>query len=174
MSDLVSPHTMNFNLIDIFVKVFNDLFSYVDIDHKFMCEVPASSLNSTEEVNTLVGISGEMEGNIMFGYTEKTAKEIAQKLSGANIPPNKIDIYAKAALADFYSEFCKRVTEKIKLECVFDKEGKTEKDYTLFSSNPAYVAGENMYGVISKVPSKKLFFKVNGEKFGIAYNLEEK
>lgn len=165
---------MNFNLIDIFVKVFNELFSYVEIDHKFMCEVPSSTLNSTEEVNTLVGVSGDMEGNIMFGYTEKTAKEIAQKMCGAKVPPDKIDIYAKSAIADFYSEFCKRVTHTIRVESVCDTESKDSKDYTLFSSNPTYIAGANMYGVISKVPSKKLFFKVNGEKFGIAYSLEEK
>lgn len=164
---------MNFNLIDIFVNVFNDLFSYLGIDHKFMCEVPSSSLNSTEEVNTLVGISGNLEGNIMFGYTEKIAKEIAQKLSGSKDMPDKIDIYAKSALADFYSEFCKRFTYAIKLESIYNTE-KDAKDYTLFSSNPTYVAGSEMYGVISKVPSKKLFFKVNGEKFGIAYSLEEK
>ena len=173
MLALVGPHTMTFNLIDIFVKVFNDLFSYVDINHKFMCEIPASSLNSTEEVNTLVGISGEMEGNIMFGYTEKTAREIAQKLSGADVPTKDIDIFVKSALADFYSEFCKRVTYAIKVESVCNTE-QDIKDYTLFSSNPTYVSGSSMYGMISKVPSKKLFFKVNGEKFGIAYNLEQK
>lgn len=160
----------NFNMIDIFVKVFEDLFSYLGINHKFMCEVPSSSLNSTEIVNTLVGVSGDMEGNIMFGYTDKTAKEIAAKLIGTN-EIKDIDIFAKAALADFYSEFCKRVTHKIKVETSFNI-STGEKNYILLSSNPTYISGEDMFGAISKVPSKKLFFKVNGEKFGIAYNLE--
>lgn len=56
--------------------------SHVGINHKFMCEVPESSLNSTENVNTLVGISGDMEGNIIFGYTDKVAKQIASKMMG--------------------------------------------------------------------------------------------
>lgn len=163
---------MNFNLIDIFVQVFNDLFSTIDINHKFMCEVPESSLNSTENVNTLVGISGDMEGNIMFGYTDKTAKEIAAKLIGKK-EIEDIDIYVKSALSDFYSEFCKRVTHTIKIENLFNAAG-SEKDYALLSTSPTYIAGENMFGVISRVPSKKLFFKVNGEKFGIAYSLEQK
>ncbi len=159
-----------FSLNDIFVQVFNDLFSYLDLNHKFMCEVPESSLNSTETVNTLVGISGDMQGNVMFGYTDKIAKEIAAKLTGAE-RIDEIDIYAKAALADFYSEFCKRVTHLIKVETLYNnKEGLT--DYTLLSSNPTYVAGDEMYGMISKVASKKLFFKVSGDKFGIAYSLE--
>ena len=162
---------MNFNLIDIFVQVFNDLFSYLGINHKFMCEVPSSSLNSTEEVNTLIGISGDMEGNVMFGYTDKTAREIAEKLIGDKV--DDIDIYAKAALADFYSEFCKRFTQRIKVETAFNI-STGDKNYILFSSNPTYIAGVEMFGAISKVPSKKLFFKVNGEKFGIAYSLEQK
>lgn len=162
----------NFNLNDIFVKVFDDLFSYIGINHKFMCEVPSSTLNSTEEVNTLVGISGDMEGNIMFGYTGKTAKEIAQKLTGSN-DLKDIDMYAKGALADFYSEFCKRFTHKIRIETAFNLSS-GEKNYILLSSNPTYISGEDMFGAISKVPSKKLFFKVNGEKFGIAYSLEQK
>lgn len=160
----------NFNMIDIFVQVFEDLFSYLGMNHKFMCEVPSSSLNSTEMVNTLIGISGDMEGNIMFGYTEKTAKEIAAKLIGTN-EIEDIDIFAKSALADFYSEFCKRFTHRIKVETSFNI-STGEKNYVLLSSNPTYISGEDMFGAISKVPSKKLFFKVNGEKFGIAYNLE--
>ncbi len=163
---------MNSNLIDIFTQVFDDLFSYLGVNHKFMCEVPESSLNSTESVNTLVGISGDMEGNIMFGYTDKTAKEIAAKLSGAK-DITEIDKFVKASLADFFSEFCKRAIKAIRLENLYS-ENSSMKDYVLFSANPTYVAGEEMYGAISKVPSKKLFFKVNGEKFGIAYSLEEK
>ena len=162
----------NFNLNDIFVRIFNDLFSHIGINHKFMCEVPASSLNSTESVNTLVGLSGDFDGNIMFGYTEQTAKEISAKLIGVD-KINEIDFFTKAALADFYSEFCKRLTHAIKIENLFNASG-SEKDYTLLSTNPTFIAGQGMSGIISKVPSKKLFFKVNGEKFGIAYSLEEK
>ena len=162
----------NFNVINVFEQVFDELFSYIKLDHKFMFEVPASSLNSTEEVNTLVGISGDMEGNIMFGYTSKTAKDVAAIMMGVKEVKN-LDKYAKAALADFYSEFCKRFTQKIRVETAFNISN-GEKNYVLLSSNPTYIYGEDMFGAISKVPSKKLFFKVNDEKFGIAYSLEQK
>lgn len=162
----------NFSLNDIFVQVFEDLFAYINIDHKFMCEVPQSTMNSTEMVNTLVGISGDLEGNIMFGYTSETAKDIARKITG-NENIKEVDIYVKAALADFFSEFCKRAIQLLKTESLYNIKYEV-KDYTLLSSSPTYVSGQEMYGVISKVPSKKLFFKVNGEKFGIAYSLEQK
>lgn len=162
----------NFNLNDMFIQVFDDLFSSIGLSHKFMCEVPSSTLNSTEEVNTLVGISGDMEGNIMFGFSDKTAREIAEKLVGSDKVDTK-DIFTKSALSDFSSEFCKRFTHKIKVETAFNISA-SEKNYILLSSNPTYISGEDMLGAISKVPSKKLFFKVNGEKFGISYNLEQK
>lgn len=162
----------SFNINDVFVQVFNDLFSYIGINHKFMCEVPSSSMNSTEMENTLVGISGDMEGNIMFGYSDKTAREISAKLMGSE-KVGDIDKYVKSALADFYSEFCKRFTQKIKVESTFNS-SQGDKKYILLSSNPTCISGQDMYGAISKVPSKKLFFKVNDEKFGIAYSLEQK
>lgn len=159
-----------FNINDIFIQIFNDLFSYIGLKHKFMCEVPSSSANLTEATNTLVGLSGDMEGNIMFGYTEKTAKDIAAKLMGKNKIDN-IDIFANSALADFYSEFSKRFANKVKVGKAFDiSDG--EKNYILLSSNPTHISGKDICGAISKVPSKKLFFKVNGEKFVIAYSLE--
>lgn len=162
----------NFNIVDIFVEVFNNLFSYIDMEHKFMCEVPESSLNSTEDVNTLVGISGDIEGNIMFGYTDKTAKEISAKLMGVEKNAN-IDIYLKSSLADFFSEFCKRSIQALRTENLYNPEGEF-KDYVILSSNPTYISGEDMNGLISKASAKKLFFKVNGEKFGIAYSLGTK
>src|SRR5574344_549419 len=162
----------NFNLIDIFVEVFNEMFAYIDLEHKFMCEVPESSMNSTEEYNTLVGVSGDLKGNIIFGYTKKTADSVSTKVIGnmTNLSDH-LNFYDKAALSDFYSYFCKRVTERIKTENLYNFNAEIG-EYTLLTSNPTCIAGSNMYGIISKVPSKKLFFKVGGEKFGIAYSLE--
>lgn len=162
---------MTFDLVKILNQTFDDLFSYIGMDHKFMCEVPAKNLNSTEPVNTLVSILGDLEGNIMFGFTEKIAKDIVAKMQGTN-KISDIDIYSKSALADFFSEFCKRIIGAIRLESSFEI-GANFKDYVLLSSDPTYIAGGEMFSSISRVPSKQLFFKVNGEKFGIAYSLEE-
>ena len=148
------------NLARTFIIVLDEMFSYLDLDHKFMCEVPESSLNSGEPVNVLIGITGDMEGNIMFGYTPETSREIAAKLMGID-HLDKTDIYSQSALADFCTEFCKRFIALAKVE------------YNLVSSYPSYAAGDKMYAMISKVPSKKLFFKVNGKKFNMAYNLEK-
>lgn len=164
---------MNSSIIKIFEKTFRELFTYINLENKFMCEVPASSMDSSEKLNTLVSVSGDMEGNIMFGYTADIAKNIIAKMQGVtNV--DLIDLFAKGALVDFFAEFCKLFIKNLLKESAFrSAEDPTEtKINNLTSSNPIYIAGEDMYGVISKVPSKKLFFKVNGEKFSIAYYLE--
>src|SRR5574344_506629 len=111
----------NFNLIDVFVQVFNEMFSYIKLEHKFMCEVPASSMNSSEEFNTLVGVSGDLKGNIIFGYTKKTAHELSSKIIGSKEKDDDaLNYFEKAALSDFYSDFCKRVAERIKQENMYN------------------------------------------------------
>ena len=167
---------MTSNFVQILVQVFNDLLSYLGIDHKFMCEVPESSMNSGEPVNLLVSITGDLEGNVMLGYSQKTAKEIAAKLIGVE-EVKELDIYAQSALADFCGEFIKRVINLIKQEqslLALDPSNieNVKQDYILLASFPSYIAGDKMYAMISKVPSKKLFFKIKGEKFNLAYNLE--
>lgn len=172
MSAKVKASAMSFNVVDVFVQVFNDLFSFLDFDHKFMSEVPESSLNSTEKINTLIGVTGDIEGNIMFCFSEKTAEELIKVLTGKR-EVKEIDFYAKAALTDFFSEFATRFSELTKIANMNDVDSKI-KEYTVLTSDPTYISGDGLYGMISKVPSRKIFFKLNGERFGIAYSLAQK
>lgn len=173
------PPMMTSNLINIFTQVFKDLLSYLDIDHKFMCEIPVSSMKSDEPVNVLIGIMGDMNGNIMLGYSDKTAKEIAAKLIGIN-EIKEMDFYSQAALADFCAEFGKRFANSLKKEQALlasqeslnaTAKNKTQ-DCDLLVSFPIYIAGSEMDAIISQTPSKKLFFKINGEQFNLTYSFE--
>ena len=167
---------MTSNLVQILVQVFNDLLSYLQIEHKFMGEVSESSMDLVDPVNILIDITGNMEGNIILYYTNATAKEIAAKLIGVeNL--EELDIYAQAALVDFCGEFSKRVLNLIKQEQALlasnpNAVGDKKKEYNLVASYPRYATGEEMQGVINKISSRKLFFKINGEKFNLAYNLD--
>lgn len=167
---------MTSNLVQILVQVFNDLLSYLQIEHQFMGEVSESSMDLVEPVNILIDIKGNMAGHIILCYTKTTAKEIAAKLMGIeNL--EELDIYAQAALVDFCGEFSKRVLNLIKQEQVLlasnpNSMGDKQKGYNLVASNPRYLTGEEMQGMIKKISSRKLFFQINGEKFNLAYNLD--
>ncbi len=145
-------------LKDNFVVIFNQLFSSLGIEHKFMCEVPESSLNSVSEYSVLVGISGSYEGNIMFGFTKEPAIAMTAALMGTkNV--NTIDFNVKAALADLFYDFAERVVSMSMAE------------ESILLSNPAFITGQEMKAVISKAPAINLFFKIKGEKFSVSYYL---
>ena len=108
----------------------------------------------------------------MFCFSEKTAEELIKILTGKK-EVKEIDFYAKAALTDFFSEFAIRFSELTKIANMNDVDSKI-KEYTILTSDPTYISGDGLYGMISKVPSRKIFFKLNGERFGIAYSLAQK
>ncbi len=141
-----------------FVSIFDEMLTYLDVEHQFMCEVPASSLNFNADYNVIVGASGESEGNFMFGCTRNTILAIAGKLMGTKNQTD-VDIYVKSAVADFFNDFSKRVLKSAKLKNVF-------------LSSPTYIAGNNLKSMISKVPTINLFFRIEGEKFDISYNIQ--
>lgn len=143
------------------MNTFDTLFSYLGFDYKFVNEIPLSTLSNALQNNVLVGVSGALQGNIMFSYNKKTKDEIAYKMTGEKVTSND-DIYAENAIVDFFTEFCRRLTKII-----------PTKKGEIFISYPISVSGDNIRAMISQVPSKNLFFKVNGERIAIAYYLEE-
>jgi CheY-specific phosphatase CheX len=143
------------------VDVFDEVFSYLGVDHQFMCEVPESTLNTTTAFSVLVGVSGAVEGNIVFGFGKKVASVLGSKLTG--MPKvQEIDIYVKSALADLYRDFCKRTLARLEVQ---------QKE--IFSSDPIYISGVNAKAIIGQTPAINLFFKASGDKFQVAYNLRK-
>ncbi len=144
----------------VFVNTFNEIFSYLDFDFKFINEIPLSTLSNALQHNVLVGVSGALRGNIMFSYNQKTYQAITVGMTGIK-GMDEDDIYATSSTVDLFTEFCKRL---IKL---FDN------NENIFLSNPISISGNAIQAMISQVPSKNLFFKVNNERLAIAYYLEE-
>ena len=145
---------------DNFITRFNQLFSYLSIEHKFMCEVPESTLNSVAEYSILIGVNGSYEGNFMFGFTKETALEMAIALMGTkNV--DKISFNVKAALADLFFDYAQRVINMSNLSG------------NILLSSPTFISGSNMKALISKVPAINFFCKVKGDKFSISYYLQK-
>jgi|GEM_PF-1478361 len=141
-----------------FIEVFDEVLSYFDMEHQFMREVPESTLNTITDYNILIGVSGKAEGNILFGTDKKIVTELAAKLMGIK-KAEEINIFVKTSLADLYVDFCKRTFAYMGLE---DK---------VYITDPTYLYGPDMKVMIGQTPATNLFFKVNGEKFQIAYSV---
>jgi CheY-specific phosphatase CheX len=145
---------------DLFVNTFNEIFSYLDFDFKFLNEVPLSTLSNALQHNVLVGVNGSLCGNIMFSYSKKTFKALTSSMTGLkNLNDN--DIFAVSSVVDLFSEFCKRLIK------TFDN-----GDSILLAS-PISISGTDIRAMISQIPSRNLFFKVNDERLAIAFDLKE-
>ncbi len=147
------------SLKDPITNACSELFATFGIDHKFMCELPEKSLNSAERVNLLVGLTQGLKGNIVLGLTRESALDIASKMM-SGVPITDLDMIAKSALSEFMTMLCGSAM------------GKVGADEQIEISPPTLVMGDKVFLMISKAPSKKLFFKMGDTKFNIAYCLE--
>ncbi|OGI02641.1 MAG: hypothetical protein A2Y25_03115 [Candidatus Melainabacteria bacterium GWF2_37_15] len=147
------------NLKDPLVQTCTELFPMFGLEHRFMCELPENSLNSGEKVNVIAGLTNGLKGNIVLGLTKEAAFEIVSKMMGGT-QISDLDMIAKSALSEFMVMLCGNTVGKIGVKEIIDV------------SPPTLVTGDNVFLMISKAPSKKLFFKLGETKFNIAYCLE--
>jgi len=152
--------TSDSDFTEKFKSITEALFVYLDLDTKFVSEVSLSTLSNASQHNVLIGVSGALKGNIMFGYNASTFRQIGKRMTNLKLVDEN-DIFVKTSVVDFFMEFCK------KLVATFDEEADTLLSY------PIAISGENTSAMISQVPSKNLFFKVNEERLSIAYYLEQ-
>ena len=149
------------SLKDPIVNACSELLPMFGLEYKFMCELPEKSLNSGDEVNILIGLSNGVEGNIVVGLTKDSALRIVSAMMGGMEVP-ELDMMAKSALSEFINMLGGNALGKVSDEI---KEGIDVSPATI-------VTGKKVFLMISRAPSKKLFFKLGETKFNIAYCLE--
>jgi len=138
-----------------------DLLPVFGIEHRFLCELGESSLNSSEKINIIIGLTNGVKGNIIIGLTKESAKKIISGLRGGK----QIDELKKKELKTL-GEFANMLSSKIIVK-LSDRLGKEVN-----TSLPTIVTGVDTFLLISRAPSRKAFFKLQESKFNIAYCIE--
>jgi chemotaxis protein CheX len=130
-------------------------------DYRLICELPESSLNSGEEVNVLTGVTQGFNGSIVLGMPQKAACKLAGKMMGGR-EITTLDSMAKSAVCELTNMLVAKIANHAgsQMQIVVD------------ISPPTLITGEDMFMMISRTPSKKVFFKLGDTKFNIAYALE--
>jgi len=57
-----------------------------------------ASSQTSQEINVLVGVTGKVRGQVIYGMSEKTAKKIASKMMGQQAP--LFDALAQSAISE--------------------------------------------------------------------------
>jgi len=149
------------SLKDCIVSACNEILPMFGLEYKFLCELPESTFNSAEEINILAGLTQNLNGSIVIGMPKKAALKIISAMMGG-MEVAEMDMMAKSAIC----ELTNMLAAKIAANAANIIGGLVD------ISTPTLITGENMMMMISKVPSKKVFFKFGDTKFNISYALE--
>lgn len=148
------------NLKDVLVEASLELLQMFGLDPKYICELCESSLNSGEEVNVQLGLTVGLKGNIVLCLTKPAALKLASGMM-CGMEVTEFDEVVKSALCEFMNMLGGNALGKLKTADLID------------ISPPSIIIGQDTYLMISRAPSKKLFFKLGETKFNISYCIEQ-
>lgn len=114
-------------------------------------------LKTENEVNIIIGLIGDIKGNIVLSMQEKTAMNIASKMMGG-MPVNEFDLMPKSALCELTNMVSGRSVSEL------------EKIGVLTNiTPPTLVHGHNLISLISQVET--LVVKFIAEEGEIEFNI---
>jgi chemotaxis protein CheX len=114
-------------------------------------------LKTDNEVNIIIGLVGDIKGNVVLSMQEKTAMNIASKMMGG-MPVNEFDLMPKSALCELTNMVSGRSVSEL------------EKIGVLTNiTPPTLVHGHNLISLISQVET--LVVKFTAEEGEIEFNI---
>jgi len=103
-------------------------------------------LQTENEVNIIIGLTGEVKGNIVFSMPEATAKNIASAMM-AGVPVEKLDLIPKSALCELANMIAGNSASKLEgLGLRFNV------------TPPTLITGKNLLALISQVETLVINF----------------
>ena len=114
-------------------------------------------LKTKNEVNIIIGLVGDIKGNVVLSMQEKTAMNIASKMMGG-LPVNEFDLMPKSALCELTNMVSGRSVSEL------EKIGVTTN-----ITPPTLIHGHNLISLISQVET--LVVKFTAEEGVIELNI---
>lgn len=141
------------------VESCNSTFPMFGFELEYLNEDSELNLNSTEEVNILIGLSNGAQGNIVISFNQETALNIISTMMGGMEVEN-IDNMGKSALGEMANMVIGSAISAIAEDNIIDL------------SPPTIAMGEDMYIMISNTYATKMEFKLADNPMYIAYAVQ--
>ncbi|WP_408956438.1 chemotaxis protein CheX [Natroniella sp. ANB-PHB2] len=109
-------------------KVLNNILQLEEIEHGPM--TVTEELISTKKVNISIGVTGDLEGAIIFSFPEEIALKIVQEMSGMEI--TEIDKFVTSAVSELGNIICGNAMTKL-----------NQNDYCCDITPPQVIIGVN-------------------------------
>lgn len=148
------------NMSKAFVSSCNEVMSMFNLTPKLTSESVDKTLCSAQEVNVLLGLANGVNGNILICLSKETALKIVSSMMGG-MQVTEFDEMTKSALGEF--------TNMLSGTCLRYLDSGT----TIDLSPPSIAIGDNMFIMISRVPSQRLEISIDSESsINISYCIE--
>ncbi|MEJ6950819.1 chemotaxis protein CheX [Natronospora cellulosivora (SeqCode)] len=124
----------------------------------FVSETREMTLNSSEEVNILIGLSNGLQGNVVISFSRKAALKIISAMMGG-MEVGEIDNIGESALGEMVNILMGSAIALL-------------PDNIIELSPPTIVQGSDIYLMISNIAAQKMEFKIDEESFFIRYAIQ--
>ncbi len=149
---------MDVKHINAFITGLIEVTSMLGIDSLTRTALNArENLKTENEVNIIIGLVGDIRGNVVLSMQEKTAMNVASKMMGG-LPVNEFDLISKSALCELTNMVSGRSASEL------------EKIGVLTNiTPPTLIHGSNLISLISQVET--LVVKFTAEEGVIELNI---
>lgn len=138
----------------------SELFSMFGIEAQLLEEIDEEKLKSCEQIDVILGLAGEIKGNIVVGFAKNTALKIVSGMMGG-MEFADLDEIAISGISEFVNMLGGTTVSKLQTETFID------------ITPPTVITSEGNASVISQLQSHKIIYAVGDEKLIISYCIKK-
>ncbi|MFP4662126.1 MAG: chemotaxis protein CheX [Halanaerobiales bacterium] len=147
------------NLSEKIIESCNNTFPMFGYELEYLSENTERNLNSTEDVNILIGLSNSVQGNVVISFKMETALNIISAMMGG-MEVIEIDDMGKSALGEMANMVMGSAISGLSQDGVIDL------------SPPTIAIGKDTYIMISNIEANKMHFILADHSMYVAYALQ--
>lgn len=138
----------------------SELLSMFGIECQLIEEVDEEKLRSCEQIDVIIGLAGEVKGNIVLGLTKNTTLRIVSGMMGG-MEISELDEIALSGISEFVNMLGGSTVTKLQTDSFVD------------ITPPTVIMSEGNTTVINQLKSHKLVYALGDEKMAISYCIKK-
>lgn len=139
----------------------SELLSMFGIECQLIEEVDEEKLRSCEQIDVIIGLAGEVKGNIVLGLTKNTTLRIVSGMMGG-MEVSELDEIALSGISEFVNMLGGSTVTKLQTDSFVD------------ITPPTVIMSEGNTTVINQLKSHKLVYAIENEKMAISYCIKKR
>lgn len=139
----------------------SELLSMFGIECQLIEEIDEEKLRSCEQIDVIIGLAGEVKGNIVLGLTKNITLRIVSGMMGG-MEVSELDEIALSGISEFVNMLGGSTVTKLQTDSFVD------------ITPPTVIMSEGKTTVINQLKSHKLVYSIENEKMAISYCIKKR